>query len=70
MASIEFLPGSRILFEAGNEHLGQLASCFVLPIEDDLEQIFHSLKDAAIVQKAQRWRGVQFFQDSPEGRGR
>jgi ribonucleoside-diphosphate reductase alpha chain len=67
MANIEFLPGSRILFEAGNEHLGQLASCFVLPIEDDLEQIFHALKEAAIVQKRNGGVGYNFSKIRQKG---
>ena len=32
LVNLEFLPGGRVLFEAGNKHTGQMSSCFVIPI--------------------------------------
>ncbi|MBI2426918.1 MAG: vitamin B12-dependent ribonucleotide reductase [Candidatus Kerfeldbacteria bacterium] len=67
MAKMEFLPGSRILFEAGNDHSGQLASCFVLPLEDNLESIFQTLEDAAVVHQRNGGCGYNFSKIRPKG---
>lgn len=64
-----FLPGSRVLYEAGNKKdgTGQLSSCFVLPIEDNLESIFDTMKEAAIVQKNNGGTGFNFSHIRPKG---
>ncbi|MFG2887342.1 adenosylcobalamin-dependent ribonucleoside-diphosphate reductase [Streptomyces sp. NPDC048297] len=41
-----FWPSGRILNNAGTRQ-GQLASCFVLPLEDDFRAVFNTLADAA-----------------------
>lgn len=69
MAANKFLPGSRVLYEAGNnlDGTGQLASCFVLPIEDSLESIFQVMKEAAVVQKNNGGTGFNFSHIRPKG---
>lgn len=68
LAGNKFLPGSRVLYEAGNEidGTGQLSSCFVLPIEDSLESIFDTMKEAAIVQKNNGGTGFNFSHIRPK----
>lgn len=68
MAENRFLPGSRVLFEAGNniDGTGQLSSCFVLPIEDSLESIFQTMKEAAVVQKNNGGTGFNFSHIRPK----
>ena len=67
MSEMLFLPNTPTLVNAGSNREGGFSACYVLPVEDNIDGIYKTLKDMALIHKAFGGTGFNFSNLRPKG---
>ena len=67
MSEMLFLPNTPTLVNAGSNREGGFSACYALPVEDNINGIYKTLKDMALIHKAFGGTGFNFSNLRPEG---